>query len=460
MSEAFVVERPSGATLRALNYTPEIERLRRRTGDDAIPLQDLLSEIGPAYGSVFVRIDCAPEHGVELITQGDMFAAESSGRVIRRDSMARPDRHLVTRGQILIAGAGTLGETELFGRAIIADDRLVGRYVGPHAMALTFKQPDDDQSLFTYAFLLTSVGTRAIRAASFGTKILGLRKDLLGQLPIPVPPKQLRARVADLVRQTMAHRQTYSKELQAARSAVEGLSEVEEAQGMCALRRSRAITWSGTLPTLSAWNVASAGQALQFLKGKWQGRLGDVLDSNGVFYGPRFARTPCKPPHGVEFMSQRDVFLIRPLPRRIAHPGFTDTKLFALQETLMVAAQGTLGEGELFGRVALVRGRPERTAYTQHLLRLIPKSNTEALFAFLSTLVGLRLLRTAAVGTKLLSLREDLLRALPMPDTNHPRFHGPRLSIDNAYEAKEAADSAEREATRIVEEEVVPAWLT
>ena len=60
-------------------------------------------------------VDCHPDHGVELVSQTDMFAAEPSGRVIRMDSMPMPERHRIHRWQILIAAAGTLGETELFG---------------------------------------------------------------------------------------------------------------------------------------------------------------------------------------------------------------------------------------------------------------------------------------------------------------------------------------------------------
>src|SRR5262245_13415084 len=85
VAEAFMVASPSGAALRALNYTPEVERLRSRRGAGATSLASLISSIGPAYGSVFTRIDCERAEGIELITQGDMFAAEPSGRVIRRD---------------------------------------------------------------------------------------------------------------------------------------------------------------------------------------------------------------------------------------------------------------------------------------------------------------------------------------------------------------------------------------
>ena len=129
-------------------------------------LGDLLIELGPGYGSVFTRIDCEANHGVELVSQGDMFASEPAGRIIRKDCIPNSEAHRIRRWQVLVAGAGTLGENELYGRSIIADRRLVNRYVGPHAMTMLFKSPEADHSLYSYAFLCSNVGVQCVRAAS------------------------------------------------------------------------------------------------------------------------------------------------------------------------------------------------------------------------------------------------------------------------------------------------------
>lgn len=420
----------------------------------------LLSDVGPAYGSVFVRRDCAPEHGVELITQGDMFAAEPSGRIIRRDSMARPDRHHVRRWQVLIAGAGTLGENELYGRSILADARLEGRYVGPHAMVLTFREPGSDQSLFTYAFLLTATGVRSVRATSYGTKILGVRKDLLREIPVPVPQPEVRDRVAHLIRRCTEQRELFLSHLQGARRVFEQLPEMLEAAEMCRQRVPRAVSWSGPFRTLSAWTYASTGGALEVLSRRWGGRLADVLEVGGAFNGPRFARIPCEPPHGIDFLSQRDAFLIRPIPRRIVHPGFADRLLFAPTGTIMIGGHGTLGEGEIFGRATMIHGRLARTGFTQDLLRLVPRTDEGmTLYAFLTTLVGMRLLRSTGVGTKILSMRLDLLAELPIPELEKELRQQVCELVSSALHAREASDEAECEAVRVVEDEVLSAWL-
>src|SRR4051794_40709743 len=101
MRSAFTVQLPSTNALRALNYSPFLEIFRRkRSGLSSIRLGDLLESMGPAYGSVFTRLDCEPSHGIELISQTDMFAPEPAGRGIRLDSMANPERHRVKKWQI------------------------------------------------------------------------------------------------------------------------------------------------------------------------------------------------------------------------------------------------------------------------------------------------------------------------------------------------------------------------
>src|SRR5262245_54063490 len=181
----FLVPAPRSSALRALNYTPAVEAFRQRSQSNkaaSVPLGKLLSTLGPAYGSVFTRLDCDRRHGIELLSQQDMFSTEPSGRVIRRDSMPDPDAHRVCKWQILLAGAGTLGANELFGRAIIADHRLVDKYVGPDAVSLTFKEPGGVDNLYTYAFLCSDIGFRALRSTSYGTKVLRFRPDMLGSL--------------------------------------------------------------------------------------------------------------------------------------------------------------------------------------------------------------------------------------------------------------------------------------
>lgn len=461
MRAAFSVEEPRSSALRALNYSPDVEVFRKkRRGLQSVRLGDLLADIGPSYRQIFTRLDCHPRHGVELLSQTDMFAAEPKGRVIRRDSMPEPDRHEIKRWQILIAGAGTLGETELFGRCILADVRHAEKFVGPDALALGFRDPGSDRNLFAYSFLASRIGVRAIRSASYGTKILGVRRDILSNLQIPLGDEETEARVATLIRTAVRERERYLKELLAARRPIEELPEMIEARGMCEERKARCVVWDAAMPTLTGWTYASTGGALGYLQKRWSARLGDVLEADGIFYGERSTRVSCQAPFGVDFFSQRDLFLIRSKPRRVVLPHHLPDFVFARKGSLLVAGRGTVGEGEIFGRVALVTESISRVAVTEDLLRVwILPTQRDVAYAYLSTIVGLRLLRSTAVGTKIFNMRPSLLRALPFPAPDSHIVDDVRRHVSAAISVRAAADAAEAEAIRIVEEEVLPAWL-
>jgi hypothetical protein len=423
-------------------------------------LRELLTEMGSSYGTVFVRKDCDPSVGIELLAQSDMFAAEPQGRVIRRDSMANPERHEIKKWQVLLAGAGTLGKTELYGRAIIADDRLSGKCVGPDAMSLTFKEPSSDFALFAYAFLAGPTGVGAIRSTSYGTKILRFREDLLGSLPIPEVEAPTCHRVANLIRRCVQKRESYLVELKAARAVVESLPEMRDAHAMCSQRRARAVVWRGALPTLVGRTYASTGDALQYLGRAWPGRLGDLLLPNGLFYGLLRKRTPCAEGQGVAMIGQRDVMSIRQIPEWIAVPRISRASLFADPGSLVMSAVGGVGEGHSLGSVAIVSPRIARFAFSQHLLRIQPVAGYGAeLHAYLSTTVGRSLLRSTVAGTIVLQMRLDFLRMLPAPLLDNAQRGIIAAHHARAINALDSADEAEAEAIRIVEEEVLPPWL-
>lgn len=457
---AFSVVKPNAGALRAINYSPFAERFRQTPAGTAPRLRDLVLTAGASFGAVFTRIDCDVASGVELMSQVDVFAAEPACRVIRRDSMPRPENHLVRRGQVLIAAAGQMGESTLFGRCMLADARLAGKYLGPDVLSLSFRDEEHDGK-YVYAFLASRVGLQLVRSAAYGTSIPRVRQDLLLDLPVPEADAGAKARIVALINTAMHERERFAAELLAARAPIEELPEMQRAYTSCAKRTVRAGMHSPPLRTLNAWNHVSTGAALPLLSDAWSARLGDVVPAGGIFNGLRFARVDCEPPHGIELLSQRDVFLLRPVPQRAVHPGVPNRVLFAPEHSILVGGAGTLGEGEIFGRAVFVSQAMSRYAVTEHMLRIQPQPEHAALaYAFLSTLVGRRFLRSTAVGTKILSMRPDLLRALPFPQVDTATAGRVTDHLHEAMRARDAAEHAEAEAIRIVETEVIPAWLS
>jgi hypothetical protein len=229
----------------------------------------------------------------------------------------------------------------------------------------------------------------------------------------------------------------------------------------CGVRTMQTNMWTGVLlGSLGAWNHISAGRALKLLRDSWTTRLSDVLEPDGWFYGLLRQRTPCDPSHGIPLITQRDALSIRPLPTWIADPGVPKRSLFSQPGTIVMAGRGTLGENELFARPAVISPFLSQFALTQDLVRLVPKREWRgAAFAFLSTLVGRRLLRTAAVGTKILQLRKDLQLDLPVPDLGTSDLEAINCNYDAAVQAFDDSLVAENRIESIIEQEVLPQWL-
>lgn len=459
MRSAYLATSVTEATVRALNYTPEVGRFRKIIPGAKVSLLEELATIRTPGNAMFRARDCSPQYGKEFLTQADIFAAETNGRIIQADLVSDVESRQAKSGQILIAGVGTLGETELYGRAIIADKRLEGKLLSSDVLILE-PNLDEDTHAYLYAFLCSRVGVRMVRSTSAGTKLLRPRRDLLRKLPIPVPDDKTLKQVADLIRSTITNREQYLSEVQAARACLEALPEMQEAIQMCQERKARCTVWDGNLPTITAWTYASAGQALKMLLEKWKLRVGDFVSPSKIFNGPRFARTACVPPHGIDFMSQRDVFMIRPAPRRIALPNLPRNELFVPEGTLLVGSNGQLSEGSLFGQVAWCDSEMANAAFTQHILRVgIDPEYAPIAFAFLSSIVGKRLMNSTAVGTSIPMMRADLVRALPFPEIDTSLHSLVAKHVKTGVAARVTATNAEKEAICIIEDEVLPQWL-
>ncbi len=267
--------------------------------------------------------------------------------------------------------------------------------------------------------------------------------------------------VATLIRRCTEGREAYARSVKAAREAISAIPVMRIAYDACAERVRRSVLYQGPFPSLGAWNFAGAGEALEILRSKTRQTLGDVIGPLGMYYGGRSARIPCRKPHGVDFVAQRDAFLIRPIPRRVVLPGVSTELMFAPGGSLMIAGRGTLGDGEIFGRSVQAVGQLSQLVFTEDMLRLtLQDGESNFVYAFLSTHVGLQLIRTTAVGTKILKLRDDLMRALPIPEAPDDIRASVDSALNEANRARADAEDAEAEAIRIIEQEVLPQWLT
>lgn len=199
-------------TINAFNHSERIRKLKASMTCKIIPLKDALKE-GRTYGtSGLPNIEVKPGHGIMLINQKDMFDNIVKGKWI--SSRGSDPENVLEYGEILIACDGTLGENELFCRAVFANEDLKGSYVSSHFLRL--KVNDEIPSGYLYCWLNSDYGFRLIRNTQAGTKLCHPINKLFLDIPVPIVEKDSMLEIDRLVREAHTKRhQANQKELKA-----------------------------------------------------------------------------------------------------------------------------------------------------------------------------------------------------------------------------------------------------
>lgn len=122
---------------------------------------------------------------------------------------------MVSKKDILISRSGTVGNTVLVG------DDLAGIAISEHALRLVI----DDEKIspnYVFCFLRTKHGMKSMEASSFGSVIITLNEDLIGNIEIPILENDEQRVIHDLI-------ESYSKSLdEAALSENQAIELVED----------------------------------------------------------------------------------------------------------------------------------------------------------------------------------------------------------------------------------------
>ena len=206
-------ERAVGSlSLRAMNFDPRAAALRSalEKAGGTMPLGSLCVPRWFKGKIVFARIESDPAHGVLLLGQRKAFRPRPEGRWISRKSIEGLGLQ-VPVGTTLIPSHGTLGENELYCRALYVTHRMSSsafsgdffRCIPAHGAV----HPG-----YLHAFLRSEFAFRLLRSISTGGKQQEQHQVMMWNLPIPrlAAPDELR--IGSIV-------ETAAEELDAAMSA-------------------------------------------------------------------------------------------------------------------------------------------------------------------------------------------------------------------------------------------------
>ena len=205
-------------TINAFNHSERIRGLKASMTCPTIPLKDALKG-GRTYGtSGLPNIEVKPGRGIMLINQKDMFDNIVKGKWI--SSRGSDPENVLEYGEILIACDGTLGENELFCRAVFANEDLKGSYVSSHFLRL--KVDGEIPAGYLFCWLNSDYGFRFIRNTQAGTKLCHPINKLFLEIPVPVIDDVDMLRIDEMVRSA------YTKRHQANQKELKAISMVEQ----------------------------------------------------------------------------------------------------------------------------------------------------------------------------------------------------------------------------------------
>lgn len=409
---------------------------------------------GPQFRRVYVN---DREHGVPFLGSTDMMEADFSWLPLlsRKDAERLP--HLQVReGMSLISCSGTVG------RMTYVRSDMSGFWSSQHIMKIV-PYPERIRPGYLHAFLLSRYGAPIITGSAYGAIVQHIEPHHIENLGIPRFGDDVESRIHELIQEAAQLRASFQAGVVAATEDLftsAGLPELIDVQWHEQPRDLGFNTPHVDATTLRALNFSPRAQhILDILRAVPHRTLGEICLRQGgqLSRGNRFTRIESDEQNGVCLVGQRQGFWHRPEGRWVVLPPGNIDSVRPTEETILVAAQGTLGENEVYCRSIFVTGAWLRFAFSEHFMRI--RSGDERvsgayLFALLRSEPVFRLFRSMSAGGKQQDINSELRKELPVPlctAADRERIAG---RVRRAYRERDLADGREDEALRLLDEAV------
>ncbi|WP_160051771.1 restriction endonuclease subunit S [Nocardiopsis sp. FR26] len=402
---------------------------------------------GPKFSRVYLdSLDLA----VPFLGSSDMMEADLSflPKLSMKVAEKFPYLQLVP-GMTLISCSGTVG------RMTYVRPDMGGIWSSQHVMKVV-ADVDRIPSGYLYSFLRSRYGVSMVASSAYGAIIQHIEPHHIADLPVPRFEGSLEGKIHSLVEESARLRSGFQVGLNKATEDFfksVGLPELSDFRWRGEERDLGFEVYNPEATSLRALNFSPRARRIMDRLGSVQHRtLGGICVNGQLGSGVRFKRVDASPEHGVRLVGQRQGFWQRPEGRWIS-PAEAPAGIFAQDETVLIAAQGTLGENEVFCRAAFVTGSWLNHAYTQHFLRVVSGSSEipgSYLFAFLRSEAAFRLLRSMSVGGKQQDIHEALRARIPIPIAAPADRERIAETVRQAYRDRDRADVLEDEAIALL----------
>jgi type I restriction enzyme S subunit len=435
------------------------QQLLERLTVENVPLREVTAgHAGGIYnGPQFRRVYITdPDHSVPFVGSKDMMVADLSTlpRLRKSDAESSSLHYLrLEPGMTLISCSGFNAGRRAYVRPDMAG------YWSSQDVLKVVPDPDRIGSGYLYAFLASRFGEALVKGTVYGSAVKHIEPYHIDGLPVPRFGEAVEKEIHELMESAATLRAASQRGLS---DATRDLFETAGLEDLLDLRwheEGRDLGFAQTglnATTLRALNFQPrARRIVRRLKKVEHVTLGEICQGGQLSRGLRFPRIDGEPgdTYSYRLVGQRQAFWLRPEGRWISK-AHTSKEVLAEDETVLIAAQGTLGDNEVYSRALFVTGSWRSFAFSEHFLRVRPglaDFSGAYLFAFLRSEPAFRVLRSMSAGGKQQDIHEELRGALPVPVLTKVDRDRIAKGVREAHRQRDEADHKEDQAIAVLE---------
>ena len=396
---------------------------------------------GPIFKRNYVN---DPNYGLPYVSAADIDRSDYFGsRLISRSQGAVLDQLRLSADMIIVTCSGMN-----LGWSMLSRRDLAG-VIGSHDLIRVIADDSEDRG-YLGAFLGSRLGWYSVRQSISGGSVKHIEPPDVDRLQIPWPSKSVRKTISDAYLQAAELRAQSTSLIHQATEQVFRSAGIEDLDEGDWFGNGRELGFTGHVRkrTLRAWNLSEKARMVATkINAAGASQLCSLVKPGTLRKGPGFKRIPVDEGFGVHLIGQRQLFRFRPRPKHIARRGVPESA-FCLPGTTLIAARGTFGEAETYGRAQYVSELTSSWLFSNDILRVVPRVENLSgwLYAFLRSRSAFRLIRSVATGSKQQDLHPEGLAEIPVPNGSKADKQHVNDLITQAFELRDTAYQGESKA--------------
>ena len=410
------------------------------------------------YPKRFKRVYVEKEMGIPFFLPSQLLEIYPKPvKYISPKTNVNIDELKIKNNTLLLTRSGTIGY------CTVASKTLIGKVFSDDIIRVSFKSEEDLG--YTYAFLKTKIGNTLLQTNNYGSVVSHIEPEHLNNIPIPNPPSMLKKRIHELIMQSYELRDESNELLDKAEELLVNelkLPPIDDFKPEYFDTSSNLKNYSVKFSELSnrfeaSFHVPIVKSIINHLKSHAEEvtTIGDERISKKIILPGRFKRVYVKEGQGTVFFGGKQIYELDPPNKKYLstrhHKNRIQKELRLIENMVLITCSGTIG------KTALVPKHWENWTMNQHVIRIIPSSDSIAgyLYVFLSSPYGYELIKRFTYGSVVDEIDDNHVSQIEIPLISRDiQDEINRLALE-ANKLRYEAYKLEQQALIIVNEEVI-----